>query len=591
MKGKKVSLIRFLLLGCIVLSGIVVFSKDSLAIPAFMRKYRTACTTCHWATFPKLNAFGRQFRNNGYRIPVGDEAFVKDEPVVLGAKPWKKLFPNAVWPGDTPGLPPIGLELKSDFIWRIDQRSPGFDIDQGFPTTNPIAKLGNKVDTDFNGIKELKLNTGGTFGDTISFFGVFTLLEDNQSANSITGFAGIERAFLVYSPYIKGEQGLVNFRVGQFEPRAVAFSFHRDINRIAFPLINASALFESGNLHAMSPNQRGIELFGAKDGPGGKGGLEWAIGLVNGDLGPVTEQVLRRGGYVEDSPMWKLVSKEHDTFDFNSEKDFYARLSWKFGGMGVLGHEEETEELKLTKNWQDNSIKIGVTYYQGVTGAFYPNRMVGANIGNALGRGAAGRTELTGAFPVTGDLSIDRDNNHFKRFGADVDAFWGDFNFKGQFMFFEDKVRNGILEVADLGGNPAPDAVIRRGGQRFKWRNTLLAVEWVAKPWLIPALRYQRIDFIESPPVLGGPSSRMDSPSSTNQADAIVANRGRADHLQNIAFDLTVLLRPNMKMLIGYTATEKPPRARSGVLTSGGGFFGTPGIISDQFRIGLDFSL
>ncbi|ODS30308.1 MAG: hypothetical protein SCARUB_04584 [Candidatus Scalindua rubra] len=95
-----------------------VVPRESQAVPAFMRKYQTSCTTCHWATFPKLNAFGRAFRANGYRIPIGDEAFVKDEPVVLGARPWKKLFPDSVWPGDTPGLPPIGLEIKSDFIYR-----------------------------------------------------------------------------------------------------------------------------------------------------------------------------------------------------------------------------------------------------------------------------------------------------------------------------------------------------------------------------------------------------------------------------------------------------------------------------------------
>ena len=566
MKRKKVSLVRILLLACITLTGIVAFSADSQAIPAFMRKYRTACTTCHWATFPKLNAFGRAFRNNGYRIPVGDEAFVKDEPVVLGARPWKKLFPNAVWPGDIPGLPPIGIEMKSEFVYRIDDNVPGFDVSQQDAPFNAVAKLGSKVDTDFTGISELRLNTGGTFGDTISFFGVFTLLENDEAANGFPHTAGIERAFVQYSPYVFGEQGLVNVRAGQFEMRAVPFPFHRDINRITFPFVNNQVLFESGNLFGMSPNQRGIEFFGAKDGPNGKGGLEWAVGVVNGDIGPVAEQLLKRGAVTEDTPQWKVLTKEHDTLDYNSQKDWYARLSWKFGGAGVLGHEDETEELKLTKNWQDNSIKIGVTLYRGIAGSFGLNPVIGPFLANSIGR--------------AGGPPIQLDNVHFLRVGADFDAFWGDFNFKGQLMFAEDKVKDMIREVTRTGpGMGPPDTIVRRGGERFKFRNTHFAVEWVAKPWLIPAFRYQRTDFIDSPPVKGG------------FLDRAVTGRGRADHIQNASLDVTFLLRPNMKLLMGYSVTEKPPAIAAGGGLSGLKTFRTPGIIGDMFRVGFDFSL
>jgi hypothetical protein len=47
------------------------------ALPLFARKYKVACTTCHMA-FPRLNAFGRQFRQNGYRM-VGE----------VGTSPWE----------------------------------------------------------------------------------------------------------------------------------------------------------------------------------------------------------------------------------------------------------------------------------------------------------------------------------------------------------------------------------------------------------------------------------------------------------------------------------------------------------------------
>ncbi len=39
-------------------------SQPASAVPSFARKYETSCMTCHVAP-PKLNAFGRAFKNNG----------------------------------------------------------------------------------------------------------------------------------------------------------------------------------------------------------------------------------------------------------------------------------------------------------------------------------------------------------------------------------------------------------------------------------------------------------------------------------------------------------------------------------------------
>ena len=64
-----------LLIGALVLISIGTATENADAIP-FARKYQTACTTCHTA-FPKLNPFGMAFRATGYRMPGGDEVFVK----------------------------------------------------------------------------------------------------------------------------------------------------------------------------------------------------------------------------------------------------------------------------------------------------------------------------------------------------------------------------------------------------------------------------------------------------------------------------------------------------------------------------------
>ena len=91
-------------LGALVLRCTVLLRPDRAdAIPAFSRKYKTSCATCHTA-FPKLTAFGEAFRRNGFQFPDGGDAeATKEEPVSLGAEGNKKAFPNALWPSTIPG--------------------------------------------------------------------------------------------------------------------------------------------------------------------------------------------------------------------------------------------------------------------------------------------------------------------------------------------------------------------------------------------------------------------------------------------------------------------------------------------------------
>ena len=64
--------------------------------------------TCH-TVFPKLLALGEAFRLNGYKLPDADELYVKDQPVSLGAEPYKRYFPRFIWPSDIPGMPPLSI--------------------------------------------------------------------------------------------------------------------------------------------------------------------------------------------------------------------------------------------------------------------------------------------------------------------------------------------------------------------------------------------------------------------------------------------------------------------------------------------------
>jgi hypothetical protein len=102
------------------------------SLPAFSRLYRTSCSTCHVAP-GKLNAQGEAFRLNGYRFPLDDERLRQDEPVPLGAEPWKDLWPAAVWPGEIPGALPLSLYVANDV--RIGRNASGeTGVSYVFPT-------------------------------------------------------------------------------------------------------------------------------------------------------------------------------------------------------------------------------------------------------------------------------------------------------------------------------------------------------------------------------------------------------------------------------------------------------------------------
>ena len=79
---------------------VVLFPNSSEAIPAFARKTSMTCSTCHTA-WPSLNAFGRQYKEHGYRLghlEAPDKVISKDLKwneslpisVLLVARPYDK---------------------------------------------------------------------------------------------------------------------------------------------------------------------------------------------------------------------------------------------------------------------------------------------------------------------------------------------------------------------------------------------------------------------------------------------------------------------------------------------------------------------
>src|ERR1039458_8039968 len=131
----------------LILAVALIASPYSHAIPAFSRQYGTSCTTCH-TDFPKLNDFGKAFKDAGFKFPKNDEDFIKIPPVMLGAPAQKEMFPKVVWPGTIPGIPQVGLRFNQFFQYtgrsannyynnnNLAGSTPGSLLPPGVPRTD-----------------------------------------------------------------------------------------------------------------------------------------------------------------------------------------------------------------------------------------------------------------------------------------------------------------------------------------------------------------------------------------------------------------------------------------------------------------------
>src|SRR5271165_7165901 len=114
MNGKWLSLLLAALFAGLSALAVLSLPPQADAIPAFSRKYGTSCSTCH-SDFPKLNDFGKAFKDAGFKFPKDDESFLKAPPIMLGAPAQAELWPHTVYPGVIPGLLQVGLRYNTYF--------------------------------------------------------------------------------------------------------------------------------------------------------------------------------------------------------------------------------------------------------------------------------------------------------------------------------------------------------------------------------------------------------------------------------------------------------------------------------------------
>jgi hypothetical protein len=305
MKKKNYLTAHFMNVALFLFGFVITFYNETAAIPAFARKYRTSCTTCH-IVITKRNAFGEAFRRNGYVMPKNNARLTKEQPVSLGAEAWKEVWPDAIWPGDIPGTFPLAAYTHMRFVYDV-----------------PTSKKGNQAEFDMP--HEFELLIGGAFGEDIGFFGEWVAFEKGVNA------PGLKRFFFQFNDII-GIKDALNVRVGRFEPGIT--DGYTDTQRLTMEHPITLDYKASGDWRPRDP-QAGIELNGVL-----QHRTYYALGVVNGE--------------------GKTVSDPDD------RKDVYARVAHTFGGIGFDGNGLDSVAAQ-TDNSFDNAFTLGVYSYFGNT--------------------------------------------------------------------------------------------------------------------------------------------------------------------------------------------------------------------------------
>src|SRR5271166_6308101 len=244
----------------------VLSASKSVAIPAFSRLYGTSCSTCH-IDFPKLNDFGKAFKDAGFKFPKDDESMIKIPPVMLGAPANAELWPKAIWPGTIPGIPPIGLRYNNYFQYTSTNRTnfsqllPPGTVAPFIPTTD--------FETGF-----FSIFTAGNFGSDIAFW-----VDDDISVSGANANGGLGEAYLKFVNIgrliPKLPPHVLNLRVGQVELE-IPFTQSKSI------WISPYDIYSQANVGTINPafNQQFVN--NALTAAGSGKGIEFSGGLHTG---------------------------------------------------------------------------------------------------------------------------------------------------------------------------------------------------------------------------------------------------------------------------------------------------------------------
>ncbi len=407
------------------------------AIPAFSRQYGTSCSTCH-VDFPKLNDFGKAFKDAGFKFPKGDEDFIKIPPVMLGAPAQREMWPHTIFPGTIPGLPAIGLRMNTFFQVYGRNRNNFRPPDSTDPT---IPR------TDFQpGL--FSIFTAGNFGSGIAFW-----VDEDFSVGGSQADGGLGDGYLKFhniGHLFKLPNDSLNLRIGQFEidlPFSPARSWNLsgwDIyDEANFGALNGANPQNVNNSFAFSSPGQGVEISGGHQ----YKGYHYSLAVINQNTSGATAPA-------------DNISPAVGLFSDSNFKDLYGRFQYRFNLERDPASRNEIQAAGATGPRDHTYLQLGTFY-------FYGRSVQRAN----------------------GESGVLVAREPFYRTGGDFSFNYRSLNLFGLYMYGHDK---NLLPNADGTGFVSGVPAHFNGG--------FLEADYLALPWLMAIMRYDRVqstaDFI-----------------------------------------------------------------------------------------------
>lgn len=264
-----------------VVGALLLVAADAEAIPAFARKYKLGCNVCH-TVYPQLNRFGRDFRDNGFRMPDEVQELLKKKAPLVASHD----------PEGGGGAAQAGTDF-----WSFVPEEIPFSIQAKL---HGVVNPKGDVKSDFQ-LEELQLQSGGTFTSRVSYYLHHHLAEEGGPGKLYAGWLRLNNLF--------GSNWL-NVTFGQTE---LPLSFSPEIERLSsFEYLVYDRQLGANPFNLNRP-QLGIQVFGQSE----RGTKVWA-GVANGS--------------------GLAVDEATETFDNNSFKDVYARVGQELGEHFVGGY-------------------------------------------------------------------------------------------------------------------------------------------------------------------------------------------------------------------------------------------------------------
>ncbi|HEY5174274.1 MAG TPA: hypothetical protein VII95_01775 [Terriglobales bacterium] len=445
----------------------VLSASKGYAIPAFARMYGTSCSTCH-IDFPKLNDFGKAFKDAGFKFPKDDESMIKIPPVMLGAPANAELWPKAIWPGTIPGMPPIGLQMSNYFQYTGTNS-------RKFAALTPAGTLAPFVPTTDFETGLFSIFTAGNFGSDIAFW-----VDNDISVSGANANAGLGEAYLKFvniGRLLKLPQNFLNLRVGQMELE-LPFTASKSIWISPYDIYTQSNI---GAMNAMVPLQQfvnnqftmdaaaqGVELSGGLH----TGGYNYSIAFVNQNTNGLGQDSNPGSPYVP-----QATGSNNGGLGVASDsnfKDIYATFNYRFNLERDKQSRDAIQAAGSTGPHDHTYLNLGSFY-------FYAR-----SVQRLLGAGADGTASVITArepfYRVGGNMTVNYrcclQFNALYMYGHDTNLLPLDAD-------------GNLIPLQDLGA-AVPVGFIHSRPATFS--GGFADVEWLAYPWMYVMLRYDSVN-------------------------------------------------------------------------------------------------